>query len=266
MAERDLNPIALTEELLTRIAHAATKNPQTVSRVVGQIADELGTSVEDVIKAVRDAAGVVGAGLLGLAKTAGAAIESAISAGTLTAPGTAVASAASTAAGASTATSASSGGGIAAWFTGMNVAAQVATVIGAVVLTSAVAQTVSSPDLSLTAAEGFKAVAVQVDGVTRIVSVRHTNALGEGIAPCRFRHGGNDCDGAADIVELDPVAYPTAVEATEALCEMFDGPRFAPALSDGWSVPFDGSTVTLDDWGHVDLARCDEVIEATTGG
>jgi hypothetical protein len=43
---------------------------------------------------------------------------------------------------------------------------------------------------------------------------------------------------------------------------MLEGPRSAPALSDGWNVPYDGRTVTLDDWGDVDFAVCDDV----TGG
>ena len=102
---------------------------------------------------------------------------------------------------------------------------------------------------------------MQVDGVVRIVSVKHTNAITEGIAPCEFRHGGNDCESTADVVALDPGVYETAEEATEVLCRMLEGPRTAPALSDGWSVPYDGRSVTLDDWGHVDFAVCDAIID-----
>jgi len=89
--------------------------------------------------------------------------------------------------------------------------------------------------------------------------VRGTTALDEGIAPCRFRHGGVNCDDDADIVDLDPNVYDTSEEATEALCVLLDGPRFAPALSDGWKVPYAGSSVTLDDWGSVSFAICDEM-------
>jgi len=244
--------IQMTEDVLSRIVDAANRNPQTVSRIVGQIARQLDTTPDDVIRAVQDAAVTAGSALLALAKSAAAGIEAAISAGSLAAPGAAVAGAA---AGSGTATG---GGGISAWFANLGLAAQVASVVGAVVLTTTVASSItSSPAI---AAEGYQAVGMQVDGVTQIVSVRHTNAISEGIAPCRFRHGGNDCDGVADVVALDPGIFETAAEATEVLCRMLEGPRVAPALSDGWSVPYDGRSVTLDDWGHVDFGVCDETI------
>lgn len=255
-----LDPRRLTEDMFDSLARAATTSPQTVSRVVGQIAQQLDTSPEDVVRAVREAAGVVGAALLGLAKSAAAAVESAVSAGALTAP--AVATTAAGTAGAATTGAASSSGGVVSWFTGLGVVAQAATVVGAVVLTTAVATSITSSPVPEGAAEGYRAVGVEVDGSVRIVSVRHTDAIDAGLAPCDFRHGGNDCDSTVDLVDIDPATHLTPEEATEALCGLLDGPRFAPALSDGWSVPYQGRTVTLDDWGYVDFATCDEV----TGG
>lgn len=254
--------VRITEEMLQRIAAAAQRNPQTTARVVGQVADQLGTSVDDVVRSVRDAAGVVGGAALAFAQGAWAAIDSAISAGALSAP--AVASTAAGAAGASTAaagsSATSSSGGAFAWFTGMNVVTQVAAIIGAVVLTTAVVDGIGALGGSEPAV-GYKAVGVQFDESVRIVSVRHTDAIDEGIAPCNFRHGGIDCESEAVLIDLDPGVYETAAEASEALCRLLDGPRFAPAFSDGWSVPYEGGSVTLDDWGSVDFGVCDPILE-----
>lgn len=248
----DQSRVQLTRDVLERIVESANRNPQNVSRVVGQIARQFDTTPDDVIRAVQDAAVTAGSALLALAKSAASAIDSAITAGSLAAPGAAAAGAAGTG-------SASSGGGIVSWFANLGVVTQVATVVGAVVLTTTVAGSItSSPSIPT---EGYQAVGMQVDGVVQIVSVRHTNAISEGIAPCNFRHGGIDCESTADVVTLDGGVYETAAEATEVLCGLLEGPRAAPGLSDGWSVPYDGRSVTLDDWGHVDFAVCDDVID-----
>jgi hypothetical protein len=242
--------IRVDAELLRRIVDAANRNPQAVSRAVGQIAGQFDATPDDVIRAVQDAAVTAGSALLALARSASAAIDSAISAGSLTAPGAAAAAGTG---------SASIGGGIVSWFANLGVAAQVGTVVATVVLATTVAGSfTSSPSVP---AEGYQAVGMQVDGIVRIVSVRHTDAIETGIAPCNFRHGGNECASTADVVALDPGVFETPEAATEVLCRMFEGPRSAPALSDGWTVPYDGRAVTLDDWGSVDFAVCDAVID-----
>jgi hypothetical protein len=274
----------ITTDMLKRVAMA--RGPQAVAQVVSDIARTLGTGTGPVIRGIAASLGSVASGTAGWAGTATTAVQGAMDAGVLVSSEAAVTGAAGAgaagAAGAATTGAGATGasGGMFAWFTGLGVAAQVAVVVGAVVLTAAVAQGVGSlsgddpsaipgsgPVTTLESGpaisgfqDGYKAVGVQFDGEIGIVSVRGTVALQDGIAPCRFRHGGVNCEDDADIVDLDSTIYGTAAEATEALCNLLDGPRFSPALADGWSVPYGGRTVTLDDWGSVDLDLCDEII------
>ena len=273
----------ITTDMLKRVAMA--KSPQQVAQVVRQIAATLGTGTGPVIRGIATAMGSSSAAMASWAATATNAVQGAMNAGALAASETVVTGAAAGAAGAAGGGAAASGGGMFAWFTGASLATQVAVVIGAVVLTSVVAQGVgtlagddptaipgegpittleSGPTLP-TFSDGYQAIGVRRGGEISIVSVRGTTAIEEGIPPCRFRHGGTNCDDPADIVELDPTVYATEDEATEALCEMLDGPYYSPALADGWSVEMDGDVVTLDDWGEVQFDVCREVLGMEDG-
>lgn len=270
----------ITVDMLKRVAMA--KNPQAVAQVVRQIAASLGTGTGPVIRGIATAMGSTAGSTASWAATATNAVQGAMNAGALVSSEAAVTGAAAGAgaagAGAAGTGAAASSGGMFAWFTGMSVAAQVATVIAAVVITSVVAQGVGTlmaddptavagegPDTTLESGpsitgfqDGYKAVGVlDSNGDVGIVSVRGTTALGEGIPGCRFRHGGVNCADPADIIELDSTVYEDATTATTALCALLDGPRFSPALADGWSVEFQGRVVTLDDWGAVDFEECD---------
>lgn len=280
----------ITVDMLKRVAMA--RGPQAVAQVVSDIARTLGTGTGPVIRGIATSMGSTAISAAGWGATATTAVQGAMDAGVLVSSEAVVTGAAGAgaagAAGATGAAGAAGGagaagasGGMFAWFTGLSVGAQVAVVVGAVVLTAALAQAAGSlagddpsaipgsgPDTTLESGpevtgfqDGYKAVAVRFDGQVRIVSVRGTQALEDGIAPCRFRHGGTNCDDDADITDLDPTVYASAAEATEALCQLLDGPRFAPALADGWSVPYAGSNVTLDDWGSVDFEVCDSILE-----
>lgn len=274
----------ITVDMLKRVAMA--RNPQAVAQVVRQIAATLGTGTGPVIRGIATAMGSATAATSSWAATASNAVQGALNAGALvsseaavtTAAGTAGAAGAAGAGAAGTAGGGAASGGLFGWFTSMGVAAQVATIAAAVIVTVAVAQgvgTLMADDPTAVAGEGpgttlesgpaitgfqdgYKVVGVlNSSGEVGIVSVRGTTALEEGIPGCRFRHGGVDCEEPADIVELDATVYDDATTATTALCALLDGPRFSPPLADGWSVDFQGRVVTLDDWGSVDFEECD---------
>lgn len=262
----------ITVSMLKRVAMAARSGPGAVSTAVEAIAAELGTSTAAVVRgiAVMTDKIATGAGATGWASTATTAVEGAVAEGALVTTETVVAAGATTAA---------SGGVVTAgvtWFTGLTVAAQVAIAAAVIGGTILVAQGVGSmsgdspsavsgagPGTTLfsgaTLADfdpGYQVVGAYKDGSLKIVSVRGVEDLEAGIAWCNVRHGGVDCDTSADFRPLTPEVFDNATLASEALCGMLGGPYYSPALADGWVAPYGEGTVTLDDWGALDLSKC----------
>ncbi len=263
----------ITLDMLKRVAVAASRSPQAVATTVNTIAAELGTSSAAVVRGIAVLTERVSttAATAGWAGTATTAVEGAIAKGALVTSETVVAGTAA----------ASSGGAVTAavtWFGGLTVAAKVAIIaaaIGGTVLVARGAGWLASDSPSAVSGagpgmsaefgetipdfnEGYQAVGVYFDGELSIVSVRGTDDVTEGIAPCHFRHGGIDCDSEADVRPLVEEVFPDAAAATNALCGLLGGAYYSPALADGWVAPYGEGTVTLDDWGAVDFAECDK--------
>lgn len=270
--------------MLKRVAMANGRGAAAVAAEVQRIAGQLGMSPAAVIRGIAVSAGSTSAAAASWAKTATVAVQGAIEAGALVATeATAAAGAAGAGAAATGAGGAAAGStGIVGWFTGLTIGAKVAVLVAAGVLTAGVAQAAgwlsadspsaipgSGPGTSAPIVttptlppESYVAVGVYFDGNLRIVSVRSAAAVAEGIAPCAFRHGGIDCDSQADVRPFVAGDFATAEEATEAACDQLGGPPYPPPLADGWVAPYGSGTVTVDDWGALDLSVCDEV----TGG
>jgi len=244
----------LTRAHLRLLAITARRNPQRVAGVVRAVASELETSTGAVVRAIASAAGTAAGTSAQWARTAESAVMDAIANGSLVT---------SEAVAAGVSASATAGGSM-GWFGGLSFAAK-AMVVGAMVGGLAVAGHVTGAVelgfLTSGPQDGYQAVGVYSGDAVSIVSVRSTEAIEAGIAPCVFRHGGTDCDSDADVRPLVPDVFADPTAATSALCELLGGPRFAPRFAAGWSVPYEDGTVTLDDWGSVDFATCDAVLE-----
>lgn len=266
----------ITLAMLKRVAMAARTSPQAVATAVETIAAELGTSSAAVVRgiAVLTERVSTSAATAGWAGTATTAVEGAMAEGALVTSEVVVAGT----------TAATTGGAVTAavtWFGGLTIGAKVAlvaAVIGGTVLVARGAGWAASDAPSAVSGagpgtsaefgatipefnEGYQAVGVYFDGKLSIVSVRGTEDIADGIPPCRFRHGGINCDADADVRPLAAgEVFPDAKKATNALCGLLGGGYYAPALAAGWVAPYGGGTVTLDDWGAVDFAECDKVI------
>ncbi|WKZ83455.1 MAG: hypothetical protein QY307_04220 [Acidimicrobiia bacterium] len=243
-----------------------------------QSAMEAGTLVKVSIEGLTAGSAAAGGAAAGGAAAGGAAAGGA-AAGGAAAGGAAAGGAA---AGGAAAGGAAAGGWVTTgvtWFGGLTVAAKVAVVaavVGGTVLVAQGAGWLSSDSPSAVPGSGpgttaefgpgvssfqeaYQGVGVYSDGVLRIISVRGTEAIAEGIPGCEFRHGGIDCTTPADVRTLT-AEFGTAADASAALCEQFAGPITTPALADGWVIYQGDRSVTLDDWGSIDWGVCEEAL------
>ena len=99
---------------------------------------------------------------------------------------------------------------------------------------------------------GYLPVAVMADGKARIVSVRPTHAIGQGILLSNSRHGGVHPTNKAQLQILAGSMdrpFRSADEATAALAALLRGPLRKPPLAEGRTAMFGGQSVTVDDYG-----------------
>lgn len=106
--------------------------------------------------------------------------------------------------------------------------------------------------------DGYVAALVDEPG---IVTVREAAAVDAGeVEMCSLRHGGRDCR-AAVLTALADQPFPSIEEATRFVCEQLQPGTFrSPPLADGWVADFGGRSVTVDDWGSLDIGLCGEIV------
>jgi hypothetical protein len=236
------------------------------------LAGQLGTSTAAVTRGIAVAAGSTSTTARSLANFLAPWVQQAIRSGTLTLTETVVATAPITTT------------GLAAWWAGLAVGAKVVVVVAAVGIAVLGAKAIGSvlgsasgddpiesvdrtadpftpPGGDDASATRFVGVGAYADGTLRIVSVRSTAAVADGIPWCEFRHGGIDCSVDATLQTLTK-EYDNAADATTEVCGLLGGPPSPPPLAAGYQAPYGSGFVTVDDWGSLDFEVCAQV----TGG